>query len=277
MWQRVAFVGALALLCCFVVGDSVAGESLRESWDDLGRAEASEPITFKVSLREHNRAEFDRVFAAVTTPGSKEYGRYRTVAEMAALLAPPVEHVARLTGLLTAAGLEVEAYHTFVEASGPVEAVDRLFGTEMHAFAHKERTTRRILRSLVAPVIPEEISDVTAFIVGIADFPFAKRGPRPRVDSSADTGNTTYVVPQSIQALYGIPEDYHASRDTQSTQGVVEFGETAGISQDDLEVFMGLTDLPTNVSLSYTVGNFEWDPRDPIDGESTLGMHCIPS
>lgn len=261
---------AFTFLVLFICGSLASWPS---TWNKEDKLSDSARISFTLGLKQRNLEEFNAVFESITTPGSPEYGKYRTIAELTDIIAPPVSEQNFVVDYLTARGCDAESYGDAIIAEGPVSAVEEIFNVDMYAFRHHELDVV-IQRSATFPTIPKVLTHVVNFVTGLSTFP-AERKPRAKTPLDIAVAETDkWVVPQTLRALYNIPEGTVGTAPTNS-MAVVEFGVVAGISQDDLNEFNQLTDGPNNATLAYTVGTFAFTPISPIDGESTLDVQYI--
>ena len=271
----IAMKGALVFACLalLVCGAFASWPSM---WTPEERLSGSSRVSFTMSLKRRNLEEFNALFERITTPGSPEYGQYRTISELTDMIAPPLFEQNFVLHYLEARGCEATSYGDVIIAEGPSSAVEEIFGVEMHNFRHNSIADVVLQRSTVFPTIPTALSHIVEFVTGLSTFPADRSNLAKNkipLKESVVAEDDKWVVPQTIRNLYNVPENPSGLKS--NSMAVVEFGIVAGVSQDDLTEFMQLTGGPSNASLAYTVGTFAFTPISPIDGESTLDVQYI--
>ena len=246
-----------------------------ENWKPIRRAHENDVIQFTLALQQRNLEEFNRIFESVTTPGSENYGKYLTIEEVNEIIAPSEEEQQLVLNYLAEHSCTGTSYGDFIIANGPISAVEEMFQVDMFEF-REESLSITLKRSINGPTIPTQLNNIVQFVTGIATFP-ATRNVRDRkvrtIEEAARVGDT-WVVPQTLRSIYGIPATA-VGTNPNNAMAVVEFGAIAGVSQTDLDTFNTLVDGPSNQFLNYTVGPFGFSPINPIDGESTLDVQYI--
>jgi subtilase family serine protease len=103
---------------------------------DLGRVNATEPMTVTVHLQLQNKAAFDKKVDALYDPGSPTYQKWLTDADLAKY-APAREQAAAVRKQLETHGLEILSADEdgfSIRARGPVASVENAFNTQIHQF-----------------------------------------------------------------------------------------------------------------------------------------------
>jgi subtilase family serine protease len=226
-------------------------------------------VSITLALKQQNLEEFDALFDSITTPGSPEYGRYRSISELTEIIAPPKHLQNFVVHFFATRGCKAESFGEFVAAECDTAVLEDVFNARFHRFRH-DQLPGSLHRSVEYPVIPRELHHIVTFVTGISTFP-AERKLSIKVPISEDVVTDDWVVPQTIRAFYNIPEGTQGKLKTNS-MAVVQFGFMAGFYQSDLDLFNQVTSTPKG-SLAYTVGNFGQPPG--WLGESTLDIQYI--
>ena len=267
--MKVVLFTVLALVVCGVIASPWPS-----TWSPEDKLSEDSRVTFSLALKQRNLDAFNALFESITTPGSPEYGKYRTIAELTDMIAPPQVEQNFVISYLERYGCDAESYGDVIFGECSASAVEEIFGVEMYFFRHSIHDVV-IPRSRVFPTIPKAISHIVNFVTGLSTFPTERKPHAPRTPINAAIADTDkWVVPQTLRALYNIPEGTQGTASGNS-MAVAEFGIVAGISQDDLNEFNSLTNGPSNATLAYTVGTFAFTPISPIDGECTLDVQYI--
>jgi subtilase family serine protease len=171
---RAAIVAAATACACATVaagaGSALAAPS-RNGVTWIGAAPRNGTIALALPLRA-NDAGLERFAAAVSTPGSPQYGRYASVAALARRFGASAATRARVIHYLHAAGatsVRIDVTGLFADATMRIAQAQRLFGTSLS----KYRTARAT--PFVAPSAPTRIpaalqSSVTG-VVGLDTKP----------------------------------------------------------------------------------------------------------
>lgn len=244
-------------------------------WKQVERSAGDEEVNFTLALKLNNLDVLDELTIRLTTPGSSEFRQWKTIHELNEITKPDPTGVSNILSWLKVNHLKGIHYGDFITVSGSVVDVEYAFKVEYYKFINIIHTFQPITihRSIHHPIIPEKFRDIIVFITGVSNFPYPTKKTSNRkktIDSSVDD---YYIVPQTLREQYSVPANYTATN-PKSSQGVVEFGTFAGISQSDLSKFMELTNGNTSSQLSYTVGNFV---NITADMESNLDVQYIMS
>jgi subtilase family serine protease len=135
----------------------------------VSSAAENERVTIAAYLSFRNQSTLDDLVTAVSTPGSKLYGKYLTPAQFRAQFAPNAADVARVQSTLAKLGFHVDytpASGLFVEASGTVAQVEAAFHVSQNLYSYKGQLLRA---NAEAPTIPAAIADVVTFVAGLDD------------------------------------------------------------------------------------------------------------
>jgi subtilase family serine protease len=101
---------------------------------DLGRVNATEPITVTVHLQLQNKTGFDKEVDALYDPASPSYHKWLTEADLAKY-APPSEQSDAVRKELESHGLEILSADGFsIRARGTAANVETAFNTQVHNF-----------------------------------------------------------------------------------------------------------------------------------------------
>jgi subtilase family serine protease len=224
-------LSVVSVLLVALVAVAVSEYPLGE-WEMIERSPAGQSVTFTLALKLRNLDVLNELAERLTTPGSPEFRNWRTMEELNEITRPSTTQVRRLLRWLTASGLQTEDHCDFIAVKGSVAEVEAAFQVEFFEFQHvSRRDYQSIHRAVAHPIIPEAFHNLVSFATGITNLPYPSRPLRSR----SENVDKYYVVPQTLRAQYGVPSDYVASNPA-SSQGLVEFGGSAGVSIPDLQV-----------------------------------------
>lgn len=102
-------------------------------------------VTFRVALSPKIPGAVEATLARVATPGSPDFRKYLSAAEINALAAPDAADAARAVAWLKAKGgtvIETNSAGDWVTISAPVAAVEAMFRTTLSRFINKRDPTR---------------------------------------------------------------------------------------------------------------------------------------
>ena len=109
----------------------LAGLHLR----DAGQADARTTLALALTLRYRNADRLDRLVAEQSNPRSAEYRHWLSDEQFAATYAPSAADYRKVAASLQAAGFHIDATYanrTIVDASAPVQTIERYFQTSIH-------------------------------------------------------------------------------------------------------------------------------------------------
>jgi subtilase family serine protease len=132
------------------VSHRVTLKSSTPQWASPAKAVGKLPATKRVHARVYlaargGEAGLDAAVAAVSTPGSRQYGHYLTPAQYRARFAPSGSSVAAVAKWLSGAGMRVTGVasaNRYVSVAGTSAQVQRAFGVELQTYRHDGRTQR---------------------------------------------------------------------------------------------------------------------------------------
>jgi len=185
---------AVIVLVVAVGGFSTASAGARTTADaaELGPAQAEQALQLVMPLVAR-QAALERFAVAVATPGSADYGRYESVAELARRFGASRSVRARVMGYLRQAGATaagVDATGLFAYATLSVRKADRAFDVRMARFRSGRGVpfiapAGAVVESAGAPV-PAALRGVALSVVGLDTMPL--RGVRPDGSGVSSTG-----------------------------------------------------------------------------------------
>jgi subtilase family serine protease len=138
---------------------------------EQGALPGSQQIGFGVLLGMRDPAGAAAQVQALSDPASATYGQWLTNKQFDATYAPAAASVAAVQGWLRSAGFQVAKTlpsGMYVEASGSVAQVDKVFGTSVRNYAYLGKTVRANATALSLPAsTPAAVSSAIAGVVGI--------------------------------------------------------------------------------------------------------------
>jgi subtilase family serine protease len=177
MTQATGLVGSVvALVVCAAAAAALAaspalaaGPTAGSTW--VGAAPAHGTIALALPLRS-DAAGLERLAAAVSTPGSPEYGRYESIATLADRFGASAGDRADVVGYLRragATGVKIDVTGLFADATMTVSQAQALFGTSLGAF-HSARLGR-FMAPRSAVHIPAGLRSAVTGVVGLDTAP----------------------------------------------------------------------------------------------------------
>ncbi len=179
MWGSAALALTLAAAMAPSVGASAtpptsveipnSAYTLASNEKDLG-VDLTLPAQFTVSMKMRNQAQADALAQAISTPGTRMYGRYLSAGEVRERFAPRDRDARAVTRWLSDAGMTV-AYdpknHLIITATGDVASADKAFSTDIHVVGGYD-DKGELAYAFIAPLTPLFVpSTVDAVIAGV--------------------------------------------------------------------------------------------------------------
>ena len=236
---------------------SVAPESFTElGWSRSGPSKPTDKVEFTLNLKARNMAELKRRALAASTPGTPEYGKFMTTAEIDALTSPSPDAVNRVKSWLADSGIEHRVVRENIFVHTSVEKASQLLGTSFSTY----RMDGRALTKAGNFSLPAEVAEVTATTLGLHGMPAPRHNPIPMV--KANGANPPAVTPSVIAATYNIKNPY-VNPQGKNLQGVAEF-QGQYMNKNDLVEFFekevpgftsGEDDVTKFVGAPYKQGN----------------------
>jgi tripeptidyl-peptidase-1 len=187
-------------------------------WVKQESPSADHAVTLTVALRLdlERRNELERIFWEVSDPGHVNYGKYRSVAEIAEVLAVPQNQLDTVTSYFVQAGATsavVSATRDTIKLTIPAAAAEAALHTKLHHFTHAEHTQVRIVRASQQYALPEHVAEHVSLVGELLQFPrlplkslrnlSANASTWPNGCESASCANL--VTPAVLAQRYKIP------------------------------------------------------------------------
>jgi hypothetical protein len=163
-------LAAVALLANLVVAPAGA-QPLRADLLDLGRALPTTSVSLAVALAYRHAAELDQLIRLQGDRRSPLYHRFLTARQFDDYFAPSPEAYLLTTRLLERAGFRIThsySNRTLIDASAPVSATERYFGTEIHRVAQAGVGIR--YANVRPAVLPAELRGIVTSVAGLSDI-----------------------------------------------------------------------------------------------------------
>jgi subtilase family serine protease len=145
---------------------------------DLGVAEniaSANQVSVTVALKLRNTEQLNALVQAVYSPGNAQYHHFLTTPEFAARFGPTAATIAQVTKHFEAAGLTVSQTATAqLRVTGSAAAVQREFGTELHAYevpATADAPAYRYHSPLAGARFSSEIAGAVDSVLGLDTRP----------------------------------------------------------------------------------------------------------
>jgi subtilase family serine protease len=168
----------------------------------LGSTPATSTVNFGVLLGLRNSAAAQTELAAISTPGSPDYGKWLTSSAFKASYAPSASATAAVVSWLKSSGFNVSKTlqsGLYVEASGTASQVSKTFATTLKNYDYKGKVLRGNATALSLPAsTPAAVVGAVAGVIGV-DQGAALKQPADTLPGPPD-GLRTGVQPCSAYA-----------------------------------------------------------------------------
>jgi subtilase family serine protease len=275
----------------------------------LGSAPSGQRLTIVLPLVA-DTGGLQRFAAAVSTPGSLEYGRYARLSELSRWFGASTRVRARVTSFLRERGatdVRIDATGLFADATMTVADAQRAFGAELASFRRADGVR------FVAPIganaasgtayVPAALDGLVRGVVGLDTRPIATSGyaradkssspvtsaaATPGVPSAAGHSGTSSgcAAGQTAGPAQGGPDAFTPNQyltafdfDPLHEVGIIGQGETValieidGFRASDIDAFASCFGLAVPTIQGYGVGSIS-KPLAP-GGESTLDLEVL--
>ncbi|KAJ6519079.1 family S53 protease [Mycena sanguinolenta] len=224
-----------------------------QGFSSLGAAPPDQSLKLRFGLASNNAAGLEAALLDVSTPSSANYGKHLTKDEVNAYLAPSNEALAAVQNWLSSnnvTAVSSSGAGDWVTATIPVSKANALLGANYETFVHIDSNTSfaRTLSVSLPPKVAGHIDVIyptTAFSKPLTAGPVVSIPAPRRSSQTADSNDTQFVTPATLQSLYGIP----TTPGNQSSNGIAVAGLLGQFAQiADLKSFLGefRTDLPSS-------------------------------
>ena len=237
----------------------------------LGPLQSGSPMAIAVVLRIRSQARLHAALAAVSTPGSPQYGHYLTQSQANSLFNPTAAQQNAVVAWLSAAGFTIThtfANHLAVDARGSTRDVERTFHVSMVRYAAGSPGERyRFHAATGIPRFPARLSSLVLTILGLNDAP----EPSVRIEELRH-GNPPYF-PQDLADAYDVNPLW--------ANGADGIGQRIGITLDTpapsdktLEKWARFTatDPPTRKNGRLVIHRVDGGNETTDDGEAGLDV-----
>jgi len=217
-----------------------------------------------VFVFKHNpvkQANLEKIFWEVSNPKHPKYGNYLTWDEVARHFAAPESDLAYVKDWLAANGaskIRVGGYGDMIEASLPIETLERLLNTKFAIFK-RVRDSSEFTRIVQPYYLPDVIAPMIAIVGNLLDFPgfyppriiesTGQVGALPNGCGSSCTGR---VTPKAILQQYNVTQVTTLAAN--SSVAVAEF-QTQFYDQTDLDAFTTACAVPKLTVTDKNGGN----------------------
>jgi kumamolisin len=278
-----AVLGSTAAVAGAAPGTMVAGVPQRADVRDLGRARPVTQVSLALTLTYRHGAELDTLVEAQSDRSSPIYRHYLTNAQFNAYFAPTAQDYARVLSALQHAGFRVGAYdnRTLVDAEAPAIAVERYFGTEIHAVVQAGRGLHYM--NARPALLPAELGSLVDTVVGFDDVTVGRflieRGPRPPAVEPDNVGGKLHgpdggFGPIALANGFDFPVQHGFDGTGHAVANVA-----GNIKDSDLAAFLTFFGITRTGKTARTIiqGTGGTNPSDPAVAEATLDTETIGS
>ncbi|XP_062983381.1 tripeptidyl-peptidase 1 [Elgaria multicarinata webbii] len=253
-----------------------------DGWRSLGRLAPSEMLSLTFALRQQNVGRLTRLVQEVSSPDSAQYGRFLSLAQVQALVAPSSLALGTVHKWLELHGIrDCSAVSTmdFLQCQVSAGAAERLLpGAQFHRYVNGERS---IARSPFPYTLNEELAEHIDFVGGLHRFPAERKVvsrawttqralPRHGVLPTFHLG----VTPAVVRQRYNLT-DKDVGDSQNSSQACAQFLEQY-FHEADLAEFMHLfgKGFPHRSSVDQVVGH---QSRGSAGIEASLDVQYLMS
>jgi subtilase family serine protease len=226
----------------------------------VGPVDPGQRMSVAIGLNLHGAAELARLDAAVSTPGSPQYGRYLTPQQFASRFGPTAADVAVVRQFAVAAGLAVTGVsgnRQVVDVSGTAAQVSSVFHTGLSNYTDGTRT---FYANDHAVALPAPVASVVAGVTGLDDHTVARRHAAPKV------GPGDGLAPTALSAAYRFGQ-----LGTNGTGVTVALWEFDGYDPTDLAAYDKQYSLSGPAVTTVSVDGASYDSA-PGDGETEVEL-----
>ncbi|CDO69264.1 hypothetical protein BN946_scf185042.g166 [Trametes cinnabarina] len=249
-------------------------------------------LNLRIALKQKDPIGLIDKLYDVSTPGSSNYRKFLSKAEVEQYTSPKDESLAAVTTWLDSHGIKAKpgATNQWLNIEVPVATANAMLDAEFSVFEH-QKTGISAIRTLSYSV-PASVKPHLDFIYPTTSFPVtAKRaissvhfgsgahdnstahGRRASVDASCNDA----ITPACLQALYNIPTT--PATESSNTLAVTSI-ESSSASKADLQSFLGKfrTDMPSGTAFSVQSIDggqnveFQASIEGSLDIQYTVGM-----
>jgi subtilase family serine protease len=161
---------------------------------DIGAASAQTPLSLALTLQYRNQQQLDRLVLEQATHGSAQYHHWLTNAQFVARFAPSQADYTKVVASLRAAGFHIDTTYenrTVVDATAPVETIDRYFRTSIHRVSYARGSAYANVENAYAPKalagLVLNVDGLNTLQIVHADYATVPRGAVRRVSPAAKT------------------------------------------------------------------------------------------
>lgn len=236
--------------------------------------EASAPIHVMVALKMNDQAGLDNFVEQLRTPGSPNYQKPLSSAELTARFGPTQQQVAAVTSFLQKNGfsnITVASNNIFVEADAPASAVTTAFHTTLAKYTLKTGEVVHANTSAVA--VPNELAGIVQNVLGLdtvnrAHIHVVQGQGNATATTTAATITGTPHDPTQFPAIYNVGSTPSASK---TTVGII----AAGVLTPTIYPSNTLTQVPS-AGCAASTQNMPNVACDLASFESQNGLAAVP-
>lgn len=164
---------------------------------------------------------FEKTLLDISTPSSKNYGKWLKPEEVKARLTPSVDNLNVVTDYLTSFGVigdnaRVSKFGDMVHVKMPVSVANQVLNTEFGLFRSVRERSVALARITKPYSLPAEVANVVSLVDDIMRFPALRDAPRSfgsEGELSADDEFSScgrdcsgFTTPDVLQSAYGYPD-----------------------------------------------------------------------
>ncbi|KAI9066581.1 family S53 protease-like protein [Trametes sanguinea] len=219
-------------------------------------------LNLRIALKQSDPTGLIEKLYDVSTPGSSNYRKFLSKAELEKYTAPSAESLAAVTSWLASNGVKATsgATNQWLNIEVPVATANAMLDTEFSVFEHQD-TGISAIRTLSYSV-PASVKPHLDFIYPATSFPVNANRAASSVYFASSAHNSTHerrasadascndaITPSCLQALYNLPT---TPATQQSNTLAVTSIEASSASKSDLSSFLGQfrTDMPSTTAFS---------------------------
>lgn len=218
--QRMALPVIAAACLCFIQAAAQGGRGVRLPGHvphqqighahHLGHVITRETVNLAFTLKPRDSAGLEDFLKRVNDPADPEYHRFLTPAEYKDRFAPTASDVLEITNFLAASGFSNIVVHDnnhVVDASAPVQTVERAFQLEMHQYTLSDG--RRVRAPSDDPLVTEQMALRLNSITGLSTMRrwHAHKAKKQLLDpngAASPMSIASHMTPAKIKSAYNL-------------------------------------------------------------------------
>lgn len=236
-------------------------------WRRSSRADGCAAHAVTLALRHANVDVLEAAAIDVATPGSANYRKFWTKAQVEAL-ATDRDDAEAVGDWLRRFGVDPRVLNGFITFEANVATIEALFACSVYEWTHAVAPS--VLRCDSDYSLPADLENIVKAVFGLADLPAylakGKHGLERVLDDGEDVGRDRRINPATLRRFYGVPRGAMYGPVASTPNSTLALFETIGQSYSpaDLKTFDAFFGLPAHDALGDE-GGHDADACEPLD------------